>query len=113
MARGPGAGRGADARAPRGGARPAAPRGGRTKTVAVITGVVSSLLALAGPFLPVRAALHAAWAPAVGLGYSVELDPLAAIFVAVVGIVFAAGLTSSDRAGHARVYHALLCVLLA
>src|SRR5439155_1457825 len=72
-----------------------------------------AVLGFTGPMLPVRACVHAPWAPILGLSYAVELDAFAAIFVAATGLVFAAVVASSDRIGHARAYHALLSVLLA
>jgi NADH-quinone oxidoreductase subunit M len=85
----------------------------RTRWLAVLAGLGVAALALAGPLLPLRASAHASWAPLLGLSYAVELDALGAMFVAVTGVVFAAAVASSDRVGHARAYHALLCTLLA
>jgi len=85
----------------------------RTRPLTVVAGLAVAVLGFTGPMLPVRASVHAPWAPILGLSYAVELDAFAAIFVAATGLVFAAVVASSDRIGHARAYHALLSVLLA
>ena len=84
----------------------------RTRPLTVVAGLAVAVLGFTGPMLPVRASVHAPWAPILGLSYAVELDAFAAIFVAATGLVFAAVVASGDRIGHARAYHALLSVLL-
>jgi NADH-quinone oxidoreductase subunit M len=57
--------------------------------------------------------LRASWATPLGTGFAVDLDLLSAVFVTLVGIVFAAAAASSERIGHRRAYFALLDLLLA
>jgi NADH-quinone oxidoreductase subunit M len=57
--------------------------------------------------------LRFGWAGALGAGSAVDLDALGALFVALTGIVFAAGALASERVGHRRAYFALWDLLLA
>ncbi|OLC56720.1 MAG: hypothetical protein AUH85_05390 [Chloroflexi bacterium 13_1_40CM_4_68_4] len=57
--------------------------------------------------------IHVDWAGAIGASTALDLDPLSALFVALTGIVFAAGALASERVGHRRAYFALWDLLLA
>ena len=57
--------------------------------------------------------LRFGWAGALGADSAVDLDPFSAPFVALTGIVLAAGALASERVGHRRAYFALWDLLLA
>src|SRR5207244_635207 len=84
-----------------------------SRAVSVLAALMVMALALAvlggirgGP-------LRFGWAGALGAGSAVDLDELGALFVALTGIIFAAGALASERVGHRRAYFALWDLLLA
>jgi NADH-quinone oxidoreductase subunit M len=57
--------------------------------------------------------LRTSWAPGVGAGYVVAVDPLSAAFLMLLGVVFATGAAASAGVGHRRAYFTLWDLLLA
>ena len=92
-------------------AAPLASRYGRA--IATLASLAVAGLAIATIVAPLPAGARVSWAAALGASYSVDVDGLAATFVVLAGVVFAAGAASSAGPPHRRAYFALWCLLLA
>ena len=92
-------------------AAPAISRYGRA--LATLTSLAIAALAIATVIGPFQTGARVSWAAVLGATYKVDVDPLAATFVALSGIVFAAGAAASSRTPHRRAYFSLWCLLLA
>jgi len=83
------------------------------RVIAIVASLAVAALAAWSFVAGGSAGVRAAWAGVLGARYAVDLDGLAAVFVALAGILFATGAAASGRVGHRRAYFALWCALLA
>src|SRR5438046_7936 len=84
--------------------------GGRARSLTVLTSLAVAVLAVAIFITPLQVSARVAWAGALGAMYLVDVDGLAAVFLALTGIVFAIGAAASARVPHRRAYFALWCL---
>jgi len=84
-----------------------------TRAVTVLASLAVAGLAVATVVTPLATATRVAWASALGATYAVDVDGLAAIFIALGGLVFAVGAAASGHVAHRRTYFALWCLLVA